>query len=120
MKCPACSSQGPDDSPECAKCGVIFSKWKAREERAVSVDASPKNMRKTIGAVLIALLMIFWVWNINRALNNSRDAKRRVEEIKRKHAEREQIQRVVQDATRIDPNAVTEALAREAKRNNLR
>lgn len=33
MKCPNCGYEGPDDASECAQCSIVFSKWKAREER---------------------------------------------------------------------------------------
>lgn len=35
MKCPNCSAEGPEGGAECASCGVIFAKFKKRQERVV-------------------------------------------------------------------------------------
>lgn len=34
MKCPSCSAEGPDETPECAVCGVNFAKWRSKAEKA--------------------------------------------------------------------------------------
>lgn len=35
MKCPNCAAENPEGSAECASCGVIFAKLKAKKERTV-------------------------------------------------------------------------------------
>lgn len=46
MNCPSCGQSQPNNATECAACGVIFAKWKARAEAqaaapAVSSAAAP-------------------------------------------------------------------------------
>lgn len=39
MNCPSCAQPQPDPSTECAACGVIFAKWKARAEAKAAAPA---------------------------------------------------------------------------------
>lgn len=41
MVCPRCSTESPDHATECPSCGIVFSKWKARESGARTVTPSP-------------------------------------------------------------------------------
>lgn len=46
MRCPSCKAEGPDGAAECAGCGLIFAKWKAREEQKAApapLPASPPH-----------------------------------------------------------------------------
>lgn len=40
MNCPSCGQAQPDKSAECAACGVIFAKWKARAETQAAAPAA--------------------------------------------------------------------------------
>lgn len=56
MKCPSCSAEVPE-GPECASCGVIFAKLKARAEKAASAPAAPAPAPAPsgLGSVLVLL-----------------------------------------------------------------
>jgi len=43
MECPKCGHVQPDKSEECARCGIIFSKWRERNERqkSASIKTTP-------------------------------------------------------------------------------
>ncbi|MFI5362016.1 MAG: hypothetical protein ACHQ49_08615 [Elusimicrobiota bacterium] len=34
MKCPSCSAPCADDAVECPSCGLVFAKWRERQEKA--------------------------------------------------------------------------------------
>jgi hypothetical protein len=50
MKCPSCSANADDGAAECPSCGLVFAKWRAREEKgkreaaeALARMAAPSN-----------------------------------------------------------------------------
>lgn len=62
MKCPNCSAEGPDAAVDCAACGVIFAKLKARAEKAApaapvapAAPAAAKPAASDLGGTLVLL-----------------------------------------------------------------
>lgn len=59
MKCPSCSAEGPDAAAECAACGVIFAKLKAKAEKAApAAPAASKPAASGLGDALVLLAFL--------------------------------------------------------------
>ena len=72
MKCPSCGAAAPDGAAECPACGLIFAKWRERDEkekrealaalegRLTAPKLAPANLwvgRGIAGAVVLAWLL---------------------------------------------------------------
>ncbi|UPT73590.1 MAG: hypothetical protein M0D55_17280 [Elusimicrobiota bacterium] len=94
MKCPNCAAEAADGSAECASCGVIFAKLKAKKERVVleakagealastapeekAPEFNPWKIRAVAAAVVLAWLVGFGVY-YRRAVSEAL-ARRRLE-----------------------------------------
>ena len=67
MKCPNCDAQSGDDAVECASCGLVFAKWRARREKekheaaealaalAAPASAPPVDPRVARGAAVVVV-----------------------------------------------------------------
>jgi len=71
MKCPNCGSPSADGGAECAKCGLVFAKWRERQEKekreaaeALKALESPPQPPKTnpwTGRLLAGLIVLWWM-----------------------------------------------------------
>ena len=104
MLCPKCGATQADDRADCASCGIVFARWKPREQRLVApAPATPEKQPIPLpfivaGAVLLILAGL--VWNKHRqavrasqpstdeminALNNAEVARRKEQQKKLVH-----------------------------------
>lgn len=80
--CPQCQTSVSDDNKECPKCGVLFSKWREREENVASgnlskyatlANATSQEFNWTIlviVALAVAGLFIFLAQNAKEAMKD--------------------------------------------------
>jgi hypothetical protein len=75
MKCPSGSARASDDAAECPACGLIFAKWRERQEKEklaaaealAAMDVPPKPVdsaraRIIAGSVVLAWLLVFGLY----------------------------------------------------------
>ncbi|MBI4667493.1 MAG: zinc ribbon domain-containing protein [Nitrospinae bacterium] len=93
MECPKCGHKQPDGAKECERCGIIFSKWRERQERqergepsrstSSSIKVQPlnpyavkKDSKDWVGYIQPAIILIAFLgaglW-IHHDLNNWRE-----------------------------------------------
>jgi hypothetical protein len=72
MKCPICAAPCGDDAAECPACGLIFAKWRERQEKEKrealeaqkELEASPKRVvpaNPWIGRCIAAAMVAAWL-----------------------------------------------------------
>lgn len=69
MKCPNCGAEAPAGAVDCAGCGVIFAKFKAKLERVEAPAPAPPVNRWKGRAIALTLVML---WCAGFALYYSR------------------------------------------------
>lgn len=61
MKCPHCKAEAPEAAPECASCGLIFSKWREPAAKAQALaevkNAAPKPVLKPLAAAALSFII---------------------------------------------------------------
>lgn len=73
MKCPNCAAEASDGAAECASCGVIFAKLKAKKERTVleakagealtsaKPEEKPAEFNPWKGRAIAAGIVVLWI-----------------------------------------------------------
>lgn len=122
MDCPSCHAQAPDGAEDCPACGIIFAKWRAREERLATApaagawkpEASPGGSSSkagtVIGSIIIALQlgMLFYYLKVVRPHN---EATRKAIVEKMHSAQRaEEVRRMAEEASRLRVDTVMQGL----------
>ena len=82
INCPQCQAEVGDNDPECPKCGILFSKWKERENNVATgnlskysaiANATSSEFNWTIliiVAIVVAGLFFFVAQNAREALKD--------------------------------------------------
>jgi len=66
MDCPNCGKSSPDEAPECASCGLVVAKWKARAEGSapavVTTRPAESDSRGGFWLLLVAAIVAVGIW----------------------------------------------------------
>jgi hypothetical protein len=62
MSCPRCQFEQPDGSPECARCGIVFSRWEELHAAAGSENVFRPQLASATSAASSAEELKGWPW----------------------------------------------------------
>lgn len=120
MQCPNCAKPAPDGAADCGGCGIIFSKWKAREQRAEPAPGAPPaaspepaaSKKRLIGGLVLAAWAAYAAYTYSTMSAKRKEALTRMRAIEAEHRSREAMQRTVREATAMPAGAVEGAIQR--------
>lgn len=71
MKCPNCGAPSGDGAVECPRCGLVFAKWRERQEKekretadalkALESPSPPPKVSPLIGRLIAGVIVLWWM-----------------------------------------------------------